>query len=166
MKRLIFYAFVALLVCSCKPTEQNYKSAYDAAMKKKAQQSIGADGSVIELEDLSGPSQQIIGNDTILITHEGVKAVEPSPAPGEGKIGVAISKFGMITNARMQASDLRSKEPDIFVAVDGDGNHYVVVARCNSLPDAVEIVNGFKKRHPDYPFIGLPGSPVTVTIHE
>lgn len=149
---------------ACKPTEQNYKNAYDIALKKKEQQKQSADGTVKDFTAVAGPHKEKVGNREVYVSDVRVKTVDKDSAPDEGRLGVAISKFGMITNARRQANDLLESEPAVFVAVDGDSNYYVLIGRCDDISEAADIADDFMSRHPDYPFIGLPDSPVAVMV--
>ena len=161
---LISLALLALIVVGCKPTEKNYKNAYDVALAKKQAAAESLDVDASDLQSVEGIRRQQVEGSSVSILSETVKPLESEQLGGEGAMAVVVGKFNMLTNARRQASDLASSDPDAIVCTNGKGLYFVSIKRCASLQEAAEIVEDFKSRHPDYPFVGLDGDPVVVHI--
>ena len=155
-----------LLLAACKPTEQNYKSAYDkayeAAQQKKEQEAASATGA--KLESLDGPRRDSFDGQEFLVGHEKLKPYETS-IPADGlTYGVAISKFRMPTNARRQLDDIIKDYPEAFVATDGNEGFYLVIARVAAIHDAAAPIREFLRSNPSAGFMGLPGAPVVFPL--
>ena len=162
---LIILAVAAVTFVSCKPTEKNYKAAYDAALSKRQ----------AEKED---PDMALMLGGHVLDTSEGSTAVKTAagiqyPAkstslkfenePGaEGEWYVAVSRFSMPTNARAQAADLTSSGCQAFVARDTEKQWYVIVKRTATRTMAGEAASEFIATHKDFPFTGLDGRPLLI----
>lgn len=167
-KKYLIAAAVGLLVlAACKPTEDNYRSAYDkaseAARRKAVELSTGTDG--MALESFDGPRVEVVDGDTILISPKRLKRFEGTEeAHAAATAGVAVAKYSMATNARRQIQDLLGAYPEAFIATDGDDNYYVIIATANSSQQAAPVLSTFKDTHPGYPYIGLPGCPLIFAI--
>lgn len=133
---VLLAALAAPLFTGCKPTEKNYKAAYDIALKKRQQESgdasdrseghrlISDDGprtievagrewhySVINLSPADG--QTVSGAGKSKTSHPDKPASPDTKAEtrlanasDENKWVVAVSRYRMPTNARSQVSDL------------------------------------------------------------
>lgn len=164
LKKIGLMACALLMLYGCKPTEKNYKAAYDAAMSK---QPVVDDALEVDVEDLitvDGGRKETINGVTLLFIPETVKPTDSDNAKGEGGVGVAIGKYDMPTNARSQAKMLSETEPEAQVCTNGKGTYYVVVKRVGNSAEAADYISGFKQRHPGYPFVGLDGLPAIVTV--
>ena len=153
-----------LVMTGCKPTEKNYKNAYDVAVAKKKAAADVLDVDASELQAVEGIRKQTVGDGTVSLLSENIKPMEEANQGGEGPMAVVVGKFNMTTNARRQVEDLLPTEPHAIVCIDGKGHYFVSIARCGSLEEAGRIVADFKSRHPGYPFVGLDGDPVVVPI--
>lgn len=165
LKDILAIGLLGALVMACKPTEQNYQAAYDVAKAKRDAQTTSEDGVVGLLDRVEGFHIQEFGDERVLVMETFVKPVEKA-VPSDKKIGVAISKYSMATNANRQLNDLKATEPNAFVAIDGAGHYFVVIDVCDKLKEVPEIVKGFESRHAGYPYIGLPKSAAAVTISQ
>ena len=162
---LPFFIHVALLLImlssltGCKPTEKNYRSAYDVAREKRdrdrrereeLRSELGIGEGVIQ--DVEGYSLATIGGGQVWTRHLNFSR-QDSVAP----YAVAAATFRMDTNARAMTSDLRSAgwEPARYV---GDGkNWYVIVGESDSESGAIESLRRFREAHPDWQYVGQPG---------
>ena len=158
-------ALLAVAGGGCKPTEGNYRSAYDKAYeankRKNTEATTAVDGTKLEMMD--GPNISIVEGDTLYISRERVSPVEAAPST-PGVYGVAIGRYGMPTNARRQVQELSATSPSAFMAKDGDDNYYVIIRTVETLPEARDVIKDFHAAHPGYPSIGLPQGPVVVTV--
>ena len=164
MKKLIFIALVAFLMVGCKPTEKNYKKAYDIAMNKKKAVADEFDIDVEDLQSVEGARKQQVGDGFVWILPELVKPLEADKPGGEGQMAVVVSKFSMKANAVSQAAALEADCPDAIVCINGKDNFFVSIGRCHDLTEALDIITRFEKKHPEYPFVGLDGNPCVVSI--
>lgn len=162
-KILIGCALCALMLASCKPTEKNYRSAYDVAISKKQaeQESLAADGLISE----NAPKPRYIDGDTLYFANEIISVdkdfapfKESSPAELKG-YNVAVGMFKMNTNARAGASALREKGFDAFPVKAVGGKWYIIGGAFENLDNARAFIKEFKTKNPQYPYIGLDGHP-------
>lgn len=163
-KILVVMAF-GIALTACKPTEKNYQAAYETALQKRKEAHQSADDNVGQLNEINGMHSNKIGDDTVYVLETFVKPMDSTIVP-ESKIGLAISKYSMQTNADRQVADLRASEPEAFVAIDGAGSYYVIVSTCATMEEGIGKIKAFKERHPGYPFIGLPEDAALVTISD
>lgn len=156
-KILLGVALAAVVLTGCKPTEKNYKAAYDAAVSKreKANESLAADGLISE----DGPREHRINGDTYYMLNENL-----SVAAGEDAlkpVNVAVAVFKMPTNARSGAASLKDKGYGARAAQAPGDKWYVIAGSFDSLDDAASFIKGFKTKNPDFQYIGL-GNPVII----
>ena len=98
MKKIFFSALVLVMaLASCKPTERNYKQAYDSALAKRqkaeAETMIPASGLLSD----EGPQQRIVGGDTLYVSTERLRAL--SGDEPVSPYNVAVAMYKMNTNA-------------------------------------------------------------------
>lgn len=159
-------AFIICLSCflamfsSCKPTEKNYRAAYDAAIAKRekanAENMLPASG----LLTVDGPRLHVVGGDTLYVMNEHLKAYPDSIHLKE--YNVAVAMFKMRTNASALASRLSTEKHAFFVAQGSEDKWYTIAGSFESLDAAIETGIDFKKQHPEYNYISLPGAPVII----
>lgn len=163
MKRILLAALGSiLLLTACKPTEKNYQSAYEkaheAAVKKSELENTSVTGN--RLESIDGARREVVGQDTVVVGRQLVKPFESEETASEGRVGIAIAKYKMPTNARRHLQDVKKEYPEALVATDGQDNYYVMIKRVASLDEAVDPIRVYELKHPDFPYMGLEGSPV------
>ena len=163
MKKIAFISLVVLLLAGCKPTENNYRSAYEKAVEA-AQRKAEAEMESIngeKMESLDGPRVEVIDGDTILIARNRIKPFETSlEKPCKG--GVAVARYSMPTNAKRHADDLRKGYPESFVGFDGEEYYYVIIETVDNSTEAASIIRKFKVTRPEYNYIGLQGTPLLI----
>ena len=154
------------MLASCKPTEKNYRSAYDVAIAKKQadQEALAADGLIAE----DAPKARYIDGDTLYFANE-IISVDKDFAPfkenGPEELkayNVAVGMFKMNTNARAGASALREKGFDAFPVKAMGGKWYIIGGTFVNLDDTRAFIKKFKTKNPDYPYISLDGHPVII----
>lgn len=154
-------ALVALMFVGCKPTENNYKKAYDAALAKREQAATEQMRPATGLLSDDGPSMRVVEGDTVYVLRERLR-LQDGTRP-EGEWGVAVALFKMRTNADATAENLKAEGWKDAVSVNATRErHYTLVGNAATLDSARMVANKFKETHPDYPYIGLPGAPVLI----
>lgn len=160
-------ALVALMLVSCKPTENNYKAAYDAALAKREaaakEQMLPATGLLSD----DGPQLRIVDGDSVYVLKE---RVYPE---GERKAvrgwSVAVGKYKMSTNAKADAETIRERlhragvTDSLARAVRAATDRwYTLVGTYSTLDSARVRAAAFRKENPRYPYVGLPHSPILI----
>ena len=165
MKKILGILMLGAMAVSCKPTEKNYQTAYDLAVQKREEALTSVSGGMLDAID--GAHKQAVDGDTIYVVSGTFKPYETisDSASLSGKIGVAVAKYGMDTNARHHAADLRMIYPGAFVATDGKKHYYVVVDRRNNFQEALPAIRAFEKKNPDFHYIALP-APCAILLVE
>lgn len=160
---MISAAFVALMFIGCKPTENNYRKAYDAALAKRRQAAEEQMRPATGLLSDDGPMQRVIEGDTVYVINESLRLADGKRPSGRWALAVGLYK--MDTNAKASASDLSSQGyPDAFAAKATGGKFYTVVLVAPNMDSVRMESKKFKTRFPDYPYVGLPGSPVLIAF--
>lgn len=161
-KHIYFIAAGAVLVMgmgACKPTEKNYRAAYNAAQAKR--QAAVADDFIPSqgLQSTEGPRLTTVGESKIYTWSEPLK----SDSVKLGICNMAVGLYSMDTNARSLAERLRTEGySQAGVVTNGDGKFYVVAVVTTTLEEAAVAVAKFEKRHAGFPYSGLPGAPLVL----
>ncbi len=152
----------SVILTGCKPTEKNYKSAYDAAVaKNKAEQTdpdlnLPADG----FHRLGEPVKKELDGVSYFY-----KVARLTPLDKERELdsyGVAIAVYKMPTNCRAQVSNLREEGYEAAGGKSVDSEYYVFAGTYPTLEEAVKSAVDYQNRHKDTPYVGLPGAPVVI----
>lgn len=121
--------FMMLLsAASCKTTEENYKAAYDIAVKKQ-ESGAGRDvSSYISREKRLNEYKQV-GTDSVRIVIEHVSVVD-GPVNNAEKYGVVVGEFKQVFNARSYRDRINnaenSPETPAFVVMNVMKQYYVI----------------------------------------
>ena len=151
----------AMALTGCKPTEKNYKAAYDSALAKREaavrEQMLPATGMLSD----DGPQQRIVAGDTVYVLKERILKLDGTPVPG--KWAVAVGMFKMDTNAKSGAEQLaREGFPEAIPAKATGGRYFTLVATASTIDSARLESKRFMEKHKSYPYVGLPGAPVLI----
>lgn len=151
----------ALMLVSCKPTEKNYRTAYDAALRKRAEVAEQQMRPATGLLSDDGPQLRVVDGDSVFVLRERLRHLDGS-RPG-GHWAVAVGVFKIDTNAKASASDLAAAgwKSAMPAKVPG-GDFYALADTVASLDEARDRAARFKLDFPDYPYVGLPGAPVLI----
>ena len=162
---MILSVFVALM-CGCKPTEQGYRSAYEAAKNKREQ----ADPDEVlltgghKLLNESATNWKVIGKDSLQIQHMFLRPAEGSKWPESGPYRLAVAMFKMTTNANSMLNDLNEKgslKP--VIATDGKDRHYIIAGSATYADSLENVLSTFRRENPGFPYIGLtPPQPIII----
>lgn len=154
-------ALAALMFVGCKPTEKNYKEAYDAALARRREAAAEQMRPATGLLSDDGPQLRVMDGDSVFLLRERLYELDGSPV--RGRWSVAVGLFRMDTNAKAAAGILRQKGFHEAKAVKSKGGkYYAVSAETASLDSARIAAKAFVTAMPEYPYVGLPGSPVMV----
>lgn len=151
----------ALMFVGCKPTEKNYKAAYDAALTRRQEAAQEQMRPASGLLSDDGPQMRVLDGDTVYVLRERMRMSDGSRIEAKWCVGVGV--FKMDTNAKAVVSDLKkSGMDDAFVAKAAGGKFYSVAAVAATLDSARVAARDFSVRFPDYPYVGLPGAAVLI----
>lgn len=154
----------ALMLVGCKPTEGNYRSAYDAAKARREAAAREQMRPATGLQSDDGPQRKIIDGDTVYVLRDRLWLAQEGNVRLQARWGVAVGMFKMDTNAKAGAANLAEQGWDGAQAVRAQNAvHYTLADTAASLDDAIRISKTFRARFPDYPYVGLPGAPVLIS---
>lgn len=157
-------AVIAPLLWSCKPTEKNYKAAYDVAVKKREMSADPERAEGHRVISVDGPRMVSVGNRVYALVTDFLKSTDESATPApQPHYRVAVGRYQMPTNARAQVADLRGNGyPDAELMRDGKDRYYVVAAGFDRLEDAAACVKSLMEKFPSTMFVGLDGNPLII----
>ncbi len=159
MKKVFVIAGIAAIaLSSCKPTEKNYRAAYDAALNKreKVAETLAADGLLAE----DAPKSQVVDGDTLYFVNEVIR-VDDVASPLK-PLNVAVGVFKMNTNARSGAAALKERGFDARAARALEDKWYIIAGSFDTVDETRAFIKRFREENPQYPYIGLNGIPVIV----
>lgn len=155
------FLFASLFILTgCKPTEKNYKAAYDAALSKRQAESEDPDLNLPAegYTRLGEPEKKEINGKTYFYKfqhlHPLSEGVEMQP------YNVAVSVYKMPTNCQSQVRDLCEAGYDAFGTRTGDDRYYTIVGSYPTIEEAAEAVDNYMRKHKDSIYVGLEGAPV------
>ncbi len=147
------FLFVALVIQACHPTEENYKAAYDAAIRKK---NAGIEPEILEkIEQEERPSIAIVDGDTVYTKAEHLSlAAEGDSTLTAHEYNVAVGCYKMIINARAHRDRLKSKGYNAYLIMTGEPQYYVIAGGFDNLHDAGIFLKKFKSDNPGQ-YVGI-----------
>lgn len=168
MTKAIPFILFLLLLAGCKPTEANYKSAYDAALGKRTQ--LDPDEALLygghkKASDL-GAAEYSLGKDTLQVLYAPVILINADDVAIDAKFRVAVAFYRMESNALAHASRLRNEGlRGTAVAHLGDEKYLVIAHSGPNFKEAARWLIEWRKNHPDGPWIGLiPPEPILLGV--
>ena len=160
LPKLLLLLLLAGAAAGCKPTEKNYRSAYDVARDKRErdlrqQEQLRADmgigGSEIHLSDTDA-TLATIGERQVWTHH-----LNFPRADSVATYAVSVALFRMDTNAKALAADLRAQGwPETRASHSAD-SYFVIVGSSDSRDRALELLDSFQTTHPEWQYVGQPG---------
>ena len=84
----------ALMFVGCKPTEKNYKAAYDAALSRRQEVAQEQMRPATGLLSDDGPQMRIVGGDTVYVLRERLRLTDGTRVPGKWCVGVGVFVTG------------------------------------------------------------------------
>ena len=155
---------VSMAFVGCKPTEKNYKSAYDAAVnKRKAAEALDADLGIPggKLQQVDGPAIKVVNGDTVYISVQHLKFVD-GVENERHRYNVAVSAYKMKTNCAALVSDLFAKGYQAFGVQNPEGMFYVIAGSFSTLDEAAGFDKSFRVKEKNHVYSGLPSAPVII----
>lgn len=160
---VVMIIFMTTLI-GCKPTEANYKSAYDSALQKREQAAKEQMRPATGLLSDDGPQLRILNGDSIYVDHVRLLREDGSHF-SNGKWAIAVGKFKMDTNAKSSAKAIVEKGfPEAVMAKASGGRYFTIIAVVENLDSARMESTKFQHIFPNYPYIGLPGKPILINF--
>ena len=162
LKTALLLALIPI-AAGCKPTEKNYKAAYDAALKKREAAAVDADMMIPAgaLQQIGGPQKRKIGDVEVYMLVEPIRQIADSGVAMR-RYNVAVASYKMQTNSSAQVADLVSQGYNAFEAENGDQKFYVISAAFDTPEDAAAFISQYKVKSPDASYVGLPDAPVII----
>lgn len=160
---LMIIAVVGIVGFSgCKPTEKNYKAAYDAALAKRQAEQNDPDMNlpVGGYQMMDSPQVKRIGDKEYYYQFVRLKPLVDSVKMSVYNVAVAVYK--MPTNCEAQVSDLRDAGYNSFGAKSADDRYYVLVGSYATMEDAAAEIDKYVKNNKNGVYVGLPENPVIV----
>lgn len=161
---MVATAIVSCLIlgglAGCKPTEKNYKAAYDAAKAKRQQAEAESMIPASGLMSFDGPRLRVFDGDSVYFQRQHLRPVADNVEINN--YNVVVGQFKMHTNATAQADRLKEKGYDSMAAKGTEDRWYCVAASCLTLDEARAFLKRFKSENKGYPYIGLPDAPVII----
>lgn len=167
MKNLnaILILLVLIAVSSCKPTEKNYKAAYDAALGKResAMADIDVNLPAGSLQQVDGPHLKEVDGVKVYLLNRRLKPEVPGIPEMKlpGRYNVAVGTYKMNTNCIAQAEALKEEGYQAFAAKDTEGEYYTVAGSFLTLEEAVKFYQEYQSGN-NRVYVGLPSSPVII----
>lgn len=142
--------FMMLLsAASCKTTEENYKAAYDIAIRRQ-ETGAGQDVSSFITREKRLNEYKQIGTDSVRIVIENVSIID-NPVTNVGKYGVVVGEFKQVFNAKSYRNRINNTENNsdapAFVVMNTMKKYYVIYRSFNTKTEAATFLkdkNNFK----------------------
>lgn len=148
---------VALSMVSCKPTENNYRAAYDAAQGKR--HSVDTDADILNSGKLEEPQPESDKPKQFKVETRRSNNVE-----NDDVYLFVIARYGMSTNAEAHSAALRDKGFDAQAVSFGDDEWYVAAGSFPEEEPAQEFGRKYEASHPRETRIGL-SAPFILRLH-
>lgn len=153
-----------IVLPGCKPTEKNYKAAYDAALAKRQAEASDPDLNLPAegYQSLDAPSSRKINGKDYLYQFLRLRPLDSNQELKAYNVAVAVYK--MPTNCNSQVNDLRDAGYKAFGARSGDDRFFVFVDGFSTIEEAAESVDAYEKKNKDAVYVGLPENPVIIRV--
>lgn len=154
----------AIALSACKPTEKNYKAAYDAAIAKRTAATKTADDLTDghEIQREGAPRKVIQNGDTLLVLTARLSGYGDDASAPVKRYNLAVGAYKMPANAVAQTAALKEDGWDARVLQTHDGVFYVIAAQSDDRDEIAAKLKTFRKRYPEMHFVGMPDGPVAI----
>lgn len=163
MRKASIYIIAILLACglpACKPTENNYRLAYDKAKQREREGLTEDEFEKMTLEGL--PGYRYTATDSVRVFSKGViwqytpESVDAGNTISPDYYNLAVGKYTMLTNAKAHADRLAADGWRALVLRSGEPEYYVIVKQSSDLDTIAAAAHSYTKRYPQG----------TVSLHE
>lgn len=161
---IVLLTLASMTIVGCKPTEKNYKSAYDAAVnKRQASETLDSELGIPrgKLQQVDGPATRVVNGDTVYVTVQHLKFIDGVEHEMH-RYNVAVCAYKMKTNCAALVSDLFSKGYQAFGVQNSEGMFYVIAGSFDSLEEAATFDKSFQTKEKKHVYSGLPSAPVII----
>lgn len=136
---IISLSFIGMLslVVGCKPSEKNYRTAYEIAKLKDKEGIDSLTYALMESEKL--PRWRYVGGDSARVITLPLKLYLPDTAR-ISRYNVAVGCYGMLTNAMGHYERLRNTGENVVILSAPKDMYYVISAQFDSIPRAADYV--------------------------
>lgn len=153
-----------LVFASCKPTEKNYRQAYELASQRVATNENDIDAELSRR--ISAESKlpvMAVGTDSVPYRHEPLTA-----APGEGepklqRYNMAVALYAMPTNARSHTERLKAQGYPAYMAKNAKGEFIVMAGGGTDADSLADVLKRWRKDNKDtdskYPILIIRTNP-------
>lgn len=147
-------------MAACKPTEKNYRSAYDVALEKREREKregeerrreMGLEDGAI-LQDADGVRRISVGEREVLSRN-----LNFARADSVKTYAVSVGTFRMPGNAKAMAADLDAEGFPGTRALKSGDNYFIVIGSGEDASEGVELMDRFSASKPDWQYVGQPG---------
>lgn len=158
----LLLALAGGMLTGCKPTEKNYRSAYDAARAKREREDSLRQARVADLgldskggtgmEEVDGARRTTIRGREVWLRSETFVRADSVKA-----YSVSAATFKMPSNATAMAADLRADGFPAARAAQGKDAWFVLIGESDALDPALDIYGTWMDTRRDAPTVGQPG---------
>lgn len=156
--QILIPAVCILALAGCKPTEGNYRTAYEQAMVKKQKADPDADliyGGHAKLSAIGAIDEKIDGQE-VKTLRRAVELIDADSIAEANRWRVAVALYKMPSNAMSHMADLRkSGLSGTAVAKGGEEKYFVIAHSAPSPKAAAAWAEAYRRDHPDHRYIGL-----------
>lgn len=147
------------VMTGCKPTEKNYRAAYDVARDKREREirrqeeirsEMGVGGGV--MQEVDGAALADICGRNVWTRHIRFPAKD-----SVATYSVSVAAFKMKSNAEAMAADMRAKGWSRSRSATGGDEHFVLVFESAEAAEAVTEMERFSSSAKDWQYVGQPG---------
>lgn len=144
-KILLIVGILFLMMSSCKTTEKNYRTAYEAALVKE-NDNVDPDIAKKIANEVSGQKVDING-DSVRMKTEFVKLVEGNNGVLPS-FGIVVGNFKQIFNARMMMNRFIDKKYPAFIVENRETSYLVIAHGFSNSAEAAKYMKNIKKNIP------------------
>lgn len=156
--RILFASCLGLLaLAGCKPTEANYRQAYETAMQRRQEQlqGIPVEGALVDDSDFN-PVR--IGTDTLWRARFGLRMADTTQRRPYTRYAAGVAQFKMKANAEAVSRDLRANGfPDATVGTSSSDRWVSLIGVFETDSAAQAAALAFPRKLPGFHHVGLPG---------
>lgn len=151
---ILTVAAAIMLLPACKPTEKNYKAAYEAAKQKQKRDAEDPDilipaGGLI---DDDAPKATVINGITVNLRYEALKHISGAEM---NTFNVAIAAYKMTANALSHWERIKDQYAGALVVQNSKELFYVCIGTYAGKEEAAEAAAAYSAKHPDALYPGL-----------
>ena len=129
------------MIVSCKPTEESYRKAYEAARDKKDESN---DETIYtQIRKRARPSQIVAEGDTLSYTIESIGFTKDGGATRDNMLryNVVVGQFKQIFNAKAMRDRIIGNGYNAFIVNTAEPLYYVVAVSCETPAEAIKALD-------------------------